>query len=206
MAVITISRQFGAGGITFGKRLSESINYTLYDSELIQLVSEKANVSPNWVETLEKEAGGKFHRFLSGVVPKNPMDRILDDNHKYFDEEIYIDFLYEIVAKIADEDNAVIIGRGSQYILQSRKNAIHLLLLASKDDRIRFIQDKYGLKHREAVSTVYMEDKRRINLFRNFSKTGYDDPSLYGMGLAWSKVHMDDALEAAYRIITRQSA
>jgi len=52
MAVITISRQFGSGGITVGEMVSEKLGYSFYDSQIIQLIAKKAKVSTNWVETL----------------------------------------------------------------------------------------------------------------------------------------------------------
>ena len=64
MAVITISRQFGAGGLTLGKMVAEKFGYTFADTEVIKMVAEMANVSTNFVETVEKEAGGKFSKFI----------------------------------------------------------------------------------------------------------------------------------------------
>ena len=57
MAVITISRQFGAGGKTLGKQAAKQLDYTFADNQIIQMVAETANVSPHWVESIEKEAG-----------------------------------------------------------------------------------------------------------------------------------------------------
>ena len=70
MAVITISRQFGAGGITLGKLVAEKFGYTFAHSEIIKMIAEMANVSTNFVETVEKEAGGKFSRIISRLVSK----------------------------------------------------------------------------------------------------------------------------------------
>ena len=58
MAVITISRQFGAGGITLGKMVAEKYGYVFADTEVIKMVAEMANVSTHFVETIEKEATG----------------------------------------------------------------------------------------------------------------------------------------------------
>ena len=67
MAVITISRQFGAGGITLGKMVSEKFGYTFADTEIIKMVAEMANVSTNFVEIFEiyfkngfKTSGGAY--------------------------------------------------------------------------------------------------------------------------------------------------
>ena len=42
MSVITISRQFGAGGKTLGEMISEKLGYTFVDNEIIQMVAKKA--------------------------------------------------------------------------------------------------------------------------------------------------------------------
>ena len=79
MSVITISRQFGAGGKTLGEMIAKQLGYTFVDDEIIQLVARKAKVSTNWVESIEKEAGGKLLKFMSGLVRKSFVDRILSD-------------------------------------------------------------------------------------------------------------------------------
>ena len=68
MAVITISRQFGAGGKTHGKMIADKLGYTFADDDIIQMVAEAANVSPHWVESVEREAGGKLSRAISSMV------------------------------------------------------------------------------------------------------------------------------------------
>jgi cytidylate kinase len=44
MAVITISRQYGAGGKTLGKMIADELDYEFGDSEIIAKVAEMANV------------------------------------------------------------------------------------------------------------------------------------------------------------------
>ena len=58
MSVITISRQYGAGGRTIGEKIAQKLNYSFFDNELIQMVAEKANVSEHTVKTFEKEKFG----------------------------------------------------------------------------------------------------------------------------------------------------
>ena len=103
MAVITISRQFGAGGITLGKMVAEKFGYTFADTDIIKMVAEMANVSTHFVETVEKEAGGKFSKIVTRLVSKPLLERILKDERGYIDEEIYLDYLVLIIAQIADE-------------------------------------------------------------------------------------------------------
>lgn len=193
MAVITISRQFGAGGKTLGEMVAKKLDYSFIDNELIQMVAKKAKVSTHWVESIEKEAGGKLLKFMTGLVSKSLVERILDEKRGYIDEEIFVDLLNNIIKQIADEGNAVILGRGGQYILRDREAAYHVLLIAHMNDRIKFMQEHYDLSVPQATQAVTREDKRRSNLYRKFGKEDYDHPDLYHLVLNMSKLKLEKA-------------
>lgn len=193
MAVITISRQFGAGGKTLGEMVAKKMNYSFADNEIIQLVAKKAKVSTHWVESIEKEAGGKLLKFMTGLVSKSLVERILDNKRGYIDEEIFVDLLNKIIVQIADEGNAVILGRGGQYILRDREDTFHILLIAHMNDRIRFMEEHYDLSTAQATQAVNREDKRRSNLYRKFGKEDYDHPDLYHLVLNMSKLKLEKA-------------
>jgi cytidylate kinase len=203
MSVITISRQFGAGGKTLGEMIAKRQEYTFVDNEIIQLVAKKAKVSTNWVESIEKEAGGKLLKFMSGLVRKSFIDRILSDERGYIDEEIYVDLLHKIITQIAAEADAVILGRGGQYILRDTADVFHILLIADKEDRIRFMETHYDLSPSQALQSVNREDKRRVNLYRKFGKENYDHPDLYHMVLNMSKLELEDACDLVCDLISK---
>jgi cytidylate kinase len=202
MAVITISRQFGAGGITLGKMVAEKYGYTFADTEIIKMVAEMANVSTHFVNTVEKEAGGKFSKFISKTVSKPLVGRILKDERGYIDEEIYLDYLVLIIAQMGDDGNVVILGRGSQYILNDLPDAYHILLIDTFENRVRFMQKNYDLSQGRATHSVKTEDKRRLNLYKKLGKTDYDNPDLYHLVLNMSRISFDKALELIDNLVT----
>ena len=154
MAVITISRQYGAGGKTLGKMVATELGYEFADSEIIAKVAEMANVSTHWVETVENEAGGKLSRFVSRMVSRPLVDKILKGERGYIDETIYLDYLVLIIAQIADEGDVVILGRGSQYILDDHPEAFHILMIDEYENRVRFMQKNYDLSERRATRLI----------------------------------------------------
>lgn len=202
MAIITISRQFGAGGLTLGKKIAETLDYTLYDDQILQLISEKAKVSQSWVKSIEREAGGKLHQAISNLVPRGVIDRILSDERGYIDETIYVDLLHQIISQLAEKDNSIIIGRGGQYILKNNKNTFHILLIADTTYRVRFIEAKYKLTRTQAEQVVLTEDKRRKNLYRKFDKSDFDQPAHYHLTLNMSKMTLDQAARTVCRLVS----
>jgi cytidylate kinase len=194
MAVITISRQYGAGGSTLGRMIADKLGYTFADSQIIERIAHEANVSTSWVQSFEKEAGGRMSRFVSRLVARHLVDRILKDERGYLDEQSYLDYLVLIIAQMADEGNAVIIGRGSQYILNDHPDTFHLLLVDSYENRIKFLVERHKLTPKKATQEVDREDKRRLALYRRIGKSDYDTPMLYHMVLNMGRIDLDTAL------------
>ncbi|MGB8720851.1 MAG: cytidylate kinase-like family protein [Desulfobacterales bacterium] len=201
MAVITISRQFGAGGKTVGKMVAEKLGYTFADDDIIQMVAEAANVSPHWVESIEKEAGGKLSRVVSSMVSKRLVDRILKDERGYMDERLYLDYLVVIIAQIAEEGNAVILGRGSQYILHDHPDAYHVLLVSDLKSRVKFMMERYDFSQSQAAQIVNREDKRQLNLYRKIGKTDYDNPALYHLVVNMAKMDLATAVRLILNLV-----
>ncbi len=195
MAVITISRQFGAGGNTLGRMIASEFGYTFADTDIIQRIAKEANVSTRWVESFEKEAGSKVSRLISNMVSKRLVDRILKDERGYLDEKIYLDYLVLIIAQVADEGDVIILGRGSQYILDDHPDAFHVLLIDEFENRVKFMMANYNLPERKARQVVTNEDKRRVSLYSRLGKHDYDNPSLYHAVLNMGRIDLKTALK-----------
>ena len=48
--VITISREFGSGGRTIGKKVAEKLGIPCYDSEIIQELAKETGFAPEYVK------------------------------------------------------------------------------------------------------------------------------------------------------------
>ena len=203
MAVITISRQFGTGAETLGQMLAKEFGYTFFDKDIIQMISKEANVSPNFVRLVESEGGSKLSKFISTLVSKAKVDSILANERGYIDDEIYPDYLILIIAQIADEGNAVILGRGSQYILKDHPDAFHILLINEFKNRVKYLMDSANIPEKKAIRTVTNEDKRRDNLYGKLGKKDYDNASLYHLVLNMGRFTMESALKQVLAMVNQ---
>ncbi|MFC1867037.1 AAA family ATPase [Thermodesulfobacteriota bacterium] len=201
MAVITVSRQFGSGARTIGKMIADELEYIFADSDIIRRIAEAANVSPNFVDTVEKEAGTSVSKVITRMVSKGLVDRVLKGEQGYIDERLYLDYLVVIIAQIAEEGNAVILGRGSQYILNDHPDAFHVLLIDNFENRVKFIQGHYNLSEKRATQIVSNEDKRRMNLYRKLRKSDYDNPALYHLVLNMGRIDLQKAVKMVLDLV-----
>jgi cytidylate kinase len=195
VAVITISRQFGAGGRTLGKLIAEKLDYRFLDDQIIQEVAKHARVSKETVISMERSGGGAISRIITSLLSRDYMERLTGEAIGYMDEEVYVQTLYEVMQKLASEDNVILTGRGGQYILENFEGARHVLLVANQEDRVRFIEKHYKLPYDKAESIVLSGEKRRFNLYRKFGKEDYNDPIHYHMVINMSRISLEKATD-----------
>ena len=111
-----------------------------------------------------------------------------------------------LIAQFAEEGDVVIMGRGSQYILQDHPDAIHVLLVNSLENRVRNVMDRHDLTHKKAAQMVQSEDKRREALFKKIGKTDYEKVSLYDLALNLGRVDADKARDMIVKLARQKEA
>jgi cytidylate kinase len=201
MAVITISRQFGAGGRALGEMIAKKLEYQFIDDLIIQELAEKANISTDFVKSMERTAGGTISKFTSGMLSRNYIERLVGEDKGYMDEHIYVELLHEVILEFAKMGNVVLIGRGGQYILHEFDNAYHILLVADLKSRIKFMQQFYNISDARAAKVVKRGATRRSSLFKKFGKEDYDQPHLYHLVLNMSRLSLEQVLESVVALI-----
>ncbi len=201
MAVITISRQFGAGGKTLAQKAAEKLGYRLAHNEIIEQLAEKANVSTKGVRAYETEVHQDLTPNSELLSPKRFLDYLIDPHKKYMEGKQYETLLNQIIPAIAEKDNVIILGRGAQFILKKHPNTHHVLLVASLGDRIRFIQNKYNLSALDAEKIVNQQSKRRMKLMKIFHHDDFDQPIHYDLVLNMSKMDVDMGMEMIYSMV-----
>ena len=84
--IITISREFGSGGHTVGKKVAERLGIPCYDNELIQKIAEQSG----FVEEYIKEEGEHVPQSswlasaFTGWNWNGPSNQDLDDSAEYY--------------------------------------------------------------------------------------------------------------------------
>ncbi|ACL06591.1 cytidylate kinase-like family protein [Desulfatibacillum aliphaticivorans] len=204
MSVVTISRQFGAGGHTLAETLSQRLGYDLVDRLLIEKIAEEAKVSVQWVEAIEREAGGLLMKLVNSMVSSSFIDRLLGEDRQDFSEERYIKFLKSVVTNLWQEGGkVVIVGRGAQFILPDSEDIVKVLLVADLPDRIKFLEEHYKMSTAKATELVRREDKRRAKTLGLFYGGNADDPNLYTMVFNTSALKIDEVEELVVHLMEK---
>lgn len=131
--VVTISREFGSGGRTIGKKVAETLKIPCYDSELIQKIAAESGFNENYIKEAGEYAPGGFlasalsHR---GIVSTN--------------EDYIWEIQCRIISELAEKGPCVIVGRCADYILRDKADCLKVFIHADMDFRAKRIVEVYG--------------------------------------------------------------
>ncbi len=201
MSVVSISRQYGAGGTSVGELVAQRLGYQFIDQGILEEVAKEAEVSTQWVEEAERQAGDKLQRLVSKILTHKEFVRYIPGTKTKFDEKKYREFLRVVIAKLGAAGDAVILGRGSQFILQDNPAAVKVLLVAEEEDRIKSLRKRYGLSRKEALTIARVYEQNRLNFHRAFEAGDPNDFSLYHLVINTSLVSFEDAADLICRLV-----
>lgn len=192
--IITIGREFGSGGKYIGERLAEELNMKLYDEELIQRVSKERNIDINLLNENDEKHKKSFWYTLA-MASMSMYDSVnslteLPDDDKYFIEQS------KIIEEIADEENAIIIGRCSNVILKDRKNVVNIFIYSSDEKfKINRKMEFAGLDEKKAIKMMHKKDKERATYYNYYTNQKWGAKESYDLLIDSSKLGIEDTVK-----------
>lgn len=162
--VITISREFGSGGRTIGKKVAEQLDIPCYDAEIIQEMVKETGFTPEYVKEAGEYTPGNF---LSSAFS----NRLFGPTN----EDILWEHQYKVITELAQKGPCVIVGRCADYILQDKADCLKVFIHADMDFRARRIVEVYGEREQSPEERLRDKDKRRAAYHRFYTdmKWGY---------------------------------
>jgi cytidylate kinase len=75
-------------------------------------------------------------------------------------------------------------------------------MIADMEQRIHFMMENYQLDRKQAQLVVEKQRKRRLNLYRYFGRTDYDQPGLYDMVFNMNRVKLEEAVQVVCQMVS----
>ena len=128
--IITISRQFGAGGSTIGRKVADRLGYYYCDKDMIiRAALESGSLSPNEVHYYDERVPTEF-----GIGQS-----LFDYYNRPLDERLF-KAQAAAIKKVAEKGNCVIVGRNGNIVLQEFDRTLHVFISATDHFRIKRVQ------------------------------------------------------------------
>ena len=184
LPVITISSEPGSGGRILAQALAQRLKIDLFDRDIIKEIAESARISGAVIESLEKERFTGVQDFISSLV-----------NDRYLWPGVYLEHLMKVVAVIASHGNAIIVGRGANFLIPPRER-LSIRVIAPLDVRIANVAKEFNVSREDARRRVINRENRRAAFIRQSFNAEVADPHNYNLVINTDGMDIDTMLGA----------
>ena len=177
--VVTISREFGSGGRTIGRKLAEELGIPCYDAELIQQLARESGFSESYIRDAGEYAPGGYLSLLSNraFAPTN--------------EDVLWELQYQVITELAEKGPCVIVGRCADYILRDTADCLKVFVHADMTFRAKRIVEVYGEREQTPEQRLKDKDKRRAAYHRFYTNMKWGHAQNYHICLDSGKLGID---------------
>ena len=155
--IITIGRQFGSGGREVGEKLAEMLGYAFYDNHLIAMAAEKSGMSHAALTDADEKAANPWLYAAMSQTGQTSFGLNISTNDALFTVQA------QIIRDIAKSENAVIVGRCSDYILKDEEvKLLNVYIYAPTEARIKRVLERENVStEQQALQMMKRHDKQR---------------------------------------------
>lgn len=204
--IITISRQYGAGGSEVARRVAQALGWRLVDNEVINQVALEAGLPPEEVARKEERAPGfleRLTRALARAVPElfpQAVDRIPEP-----EEARLVRVTEQVVAKLAQGDHVVVVGRAAPAVL-SQRDALHVKIVAPLASRLAAATQRLGTTEAEARQVLEENDAARARYHQLYYGRDWNDPLNYHMVLNTEALGLERAAALIVEAVSKRGS
>lgn len=166
--VITISREFGALGAALANLIGEKTGFKIWDRNILEAIADKLGSNQKYVKTLDENRRELIEDMVVGFMTNG------NTNVDYYRT------LSSLVRTIEENGNAVIVGRGANYICK-KPGSFHIRVVCPLEKRILEYSQRENITKEEAESVIYKTDEERAEFVHYYFKKDVSQPSDYDL-------------------------
>ncbi len=210
--IVTISREYGSGGHTIAKLVSEKLNVPFYDSEIIDMAAKDSGLSPDFIKKNEQNISSSWLYSLllgasyaapgtttisAGINTQAPVLPLAD---QVFNAQ------RKVITELAQKGPCVIVGRCSDFILRhsdvvKKEELLNVFIYAPLEDKVKRAIEQKGLNPATAEKEVKLIDKRRANHYNTFTERTWGNRTHYDMLLNSSTLGLEKTAELIVQVV-----
>ena len=186
--VVTVSREPGSGGRIVAQKLAERLGFTVFHQEVLHEMAQQAKISDQMLANLDEKGLSVLEDWIASLV-----------NRRHLWPDKYLHHLMNVVGTIGKLGQAVIVGRGANFILPAERR-FRVRIIGSREVRIQNVAREFGMTEEDAKRRVIKTESDRQAFIRKYFNADIADPTNYDLTIntdTLSITHAVDVIAAA---------
>lgn len=181
--VLTVNREFGSGGGRIAQRVAERLGWKLLDRDIIDAIAYEAHVDAKVVGRYDEHVESWLRRLNQQAMRGAALAAGIElGANSVFDAEEMVKISQKIIEQAWKEGNCVMVGRGSQCVLQHKPDVFHAFIYSPLKERITRLTERLekGVNIEQRIRTV---DSERAKYLQEFYGKNWCNMHLYDLML-----------------------
>jgi cytidylate kinase len=178
--VVTVEREYGAGGSIIARRVADTMKWNLLDRALIRKVAQATHVDMEELERYDEHVESWWQRFnRNGLRATAIHAGVAPMYAEPFGCATVARVTRDVIVQAAEKGNCVIVGRGAECILRDRVDVLNVFIHCPFQERLVRVRSR--AQSRDPSDLVRTTEEERAKYIRTYYGRDWKDPHLYHM-------------------------
>ena len=199
--IVTLSREYGAGGSQLGLLLGSALAWPVLDRDLAERLAKQLRCKSADVEEHHERAPRLLERIAAAftVVPSDAP--ILPELSRIPNPDLLFDATRAVLLEAVRTPPLIVIGHGANCLLCDRRDVLRVRVTAPYGVRVRRVARRTGQSVDEAGADVRQRDADRRQYLDRYYHKETNDPYQYDLQINTATITLDVAAQMVVRLI-----
>jgi CMP/dCMP kinase len=198
--LITLSREYGAGGSELGVLLGQKLGWPVLDHGLVRQLAARLRCDEGEVVAMDEHAPSFFERLASAATVTAPESRV-HSRPWTTDPDCVAAAAREVLLEAAQHPPVIIVGHGGNCLFCARPEVLRIRVVAPFDLRVQRVARRTGAPSQAAAADVRRRDADRQHYLQRYYKSDMNDPCSYDLQINTGTVTLEAAAELVIALI-----
>ena len=203
--LITISREYGAGGSELGVLLGKELGWPVLDHELIRQLAARLSCEEGEVVAMDEHAPSFLERLAAMAVVTAPESRV-HSTPWAMDPDCIAAAAREVLLEAAQNPPLIVVGHGGNCLFRDRPDVIRIRVAAPFDVRVRRVAQRMGVSSHRAAADVRRKDGDRQQYLQRYYQSDVNDACGYDLQVNTGTVSLESAVHLVLSLLRTEPA
>ena len=192
--LLTISREYGAGGSELGVLLGQRLGWPVLDHELISKLASRLSCDEGDVVAMDEHAPTLLERLAAVGMVTAPESR----SHSRpwtTDPDCVAAAAKEVLLEAAQNLPLIVVGHGGNCLFRGRPDVLRVRVTAPVDLRVQRVARRSTMTAAKAAAEVRRRDSDRQNYLQRYYRSDTNDPCSYDLQINTGTISLDTAAD-----------
>jgi CMP/dCMP kinase len=192
--LLTISREYGAGGRELGVLLGQRLGWPVLDNELISKLAARLSCDEGEVVAMDEHAPSFLERLAAVATVTAPESRI-HSRPWTTDPDCVAAAAREVLLEAAQNLPLIVVGHGGNCLFRGRSDVLRVRVTAPVDLRVQRVARRSNFTPAKAAAEIRRRDSDRQNYLQRYYHSDTNDPCNYDLQINTGTISLDSAVD-----------